>query len=72
VVDPTALVVASQSRTSHARSALPHARVIDLPAQSRPARPKSAAAALLRRFAARLDPSYEGEAPCMPPSAGTG
>ena len=70
-MDPTAIVVASLSSTSDARSALPGAPVTAEPASSRPARPKSAAAALLRRFAARLDPSYEREAPCMPPSAGT-
>jgi hypothetical protein len=55
-VDPTAIVVAAQSSTSHARSALPGAPVTAESATSRPARPKSVAAALLRRFAARLAP----------------
>jgi hypothetical protein len=72
MLDPTAIVVASRPSASRARSALPEAPVTSEPARGRPARPKSAAAALLRHFAARLDPSYEREAPCMPPSAGTG
>jgi hypothetical protein len=57
-VDPTAIVIASQSSSSHARSALPKAPVVERPLKSRPARPKRAAATVLRRFAARLDPSY--------------
>jgi hypothetical protein len=57
-MDATAIVIGSQSRSSHARSALPGAPVIQPPVESRPARPKRAAATVLRRFAARLDPSY--------------
>jgi hypothetical protein len=57
-VDATPIVVASQTRSSHARSALPGAPVVDKREQARPARPKRAAATVLRRFAARLDPSY--------------
>jgi hypothetical protein len=57
-MDPTAIVVGSQSSSSHARSALPDAPVIKRAVESRPARPKRAAATVLRRFAARLDPSY--------------
>ena len=57
-MDPTAIVVGSRSCSSHARSALPSAPVVDKPEQPRPARPKRAAATVLRRFAARLDPSY--------------
>jgi hypothetical protein len=72
-VDPTAIVVASQSSASPARSALPDAPVVESPgAARRPARRKAVAATLLRRLAARLDPSYESEAPCTPQSAGTG
>ena len=69
-MDPTAVVVASQSSSSHARSALPGAPVIES-AESRRARPRSATAALLRRMAARLDPSYEGEGARTPQSART-
>jgi hypothetical protein len=57
-MDPTAVVVASQSCRSHAQSALPGAPVLQLRAERRPARPRRAAAGLLRRFAVRLDPSY--------------
>jgi len=57
-MDPTAVILASQSCTSHARSALPGAPVTEKPEETRPARPKRAAATVLRRFAARLDPSY--------------
>jgi hypothetical protein len=57
-VDATHIVIGSQSSSSHARSALPHAPVIQRQVKSRPARPKRAAATVLRRFAARLDPSY--------------
>jgi hypothetical protein len=57
-VDPTAIVIGSQSCASHARSALPGAPRVERPVESRPARPKRAAATALRRFAARLDPSY--------------
>jgi hypothetical protein len=57
-VDATHIVIGSQSSSSHARSALPHAPVIQRQVESRPARPKRAAATVLRRFAARLDPSY--------------
>ena len=56
-VDATAIVIGSQSSSSHARSALPNAPVIDRPAESSPARPRRAAATVLRRFAARLDPA---------------
>jgi hypothetical protein len=53
------VVIASQSARSHARSALPGAPVVEGRVRvTRPARPKRAAATLLRRFAARLDPSY--------------
>jgi hypothetical protein len=57
-MDPTAIVIGSRSSSGHARSALPDAPVIQRPVESRPARPKRAAATVLRRFAARLDPSY--------------
>jgi hypothetical protein len=57
-MDATPIVVASQSRSSYARSALPGAPVVERREESRPARPKRAAATVLRRFAARLDPSY--------------
>jgi hypothetical protein len=57
-VDATHIVIGSQANASHARSALPHAPVIQRQVKSRPARPKRAAATALRRFAARLDPSY--------------
>jgi hypothetical protein len=57
-MDPTPIVVASQSCRSQARSALPGAPVVERRDEPRPARPKRAAAAVLRRFAARLDPSY--------------
>jgi hypothetical protein len=58
-MDPTAIVVGSQSCSSRARSALPDAPVVEKREEvRRPARPKRAAAGFLRRFAARLDPSY--------------
>ena len=57
-MDPTAIVVGSQSCSSHARSALPSAPVVERREEPRPARPKRAAATVLRRFAAKLDPSY--------------
>jgi hypothetical protein len=57
-VDATHIVIGSQVNASRARSALPHAPVIERQVESRPARPKRAAATVLRRFAARLDPSY--------------
>jgi hypothetical protein len=52
------VVIASQRAASDARSALPAAPVIEKHDEPQPARPKRAAATLLRRFAARLDPSY--------------
>ena len=57
-VDATHIVIGSLANASHARSALPHAPVIERQVESRPVRPKRAAASVLRRFAARLDPSY--------------
>lgn len=57
-MDPTAIVIGSQSCSSHARSALPGAPTVERPLERRPARPKRVAATVLRRFAARLDPSY--------------
>ena len=57
-MDLTALVIGSQSCASHARSALPAAPVVEKRERPQPARPKRAAATALRRFAARLDPSY--------------
>jgi hypothetical protein len=57
-MDATLIVIGSRANASHARSALPHAPVIERQLESRPARPKRAAATVLRRFAARLDPSY--------------
>jgi hypothetical protein len=57
-MDPTAVVVASQSCLSHAQSALPGAPVVQPRAAKRRALPRRAAAGLLRRFAVRLDPSY--------------
>jgi hypothetical protein len=58
MIDPTPILVASHSSSDHARSALPGAPVIERPAEAQPLRPKRAAATLLRRVAARLDPSY--------------
>jgi hypothetical protein len=58
MIDPTPILVASHSCADHARSALPGAPVIERPAETQPVRPKRAAATLLRRAAARLDPSY--------------
>ncbi len=55
-MDPTAIVVGSQYSSSHARSALPDAPVVERPAATQPARPRSATAALLMRMALRLDP----------------
>jgi len=57
-MDPTAVVVASQSCLSHAHSALPGAPVLQPRAERRRARPRRAAAGLLKRAAVRLDPSY--------------
>ena len=57
-MDLTAIVIGSQSSSSHARSALPDAPVVERPLMTRPARPRSATAALLMRVAVRLDPSY--------------
>ena len=57
-MDLTPIVIGSRTCSSQSRSALPGAPVIARPAESRPARPKRAAATVLRRFAARLDPSY--------------
>ena len=57
-MDPTAVVVASQSCLSHAQSALPSAPVLQPRAERRRARPRRAAAGLLKRAAVRLDPSY--------------
>jgi hypothetical protein len=57
-VDATLIVIGSRANGSHARSALPHAPVIERQVESRPARPKRVAATVLRRFAARLDSSY--------------
>ena len=57
-MDPTAVVVGSQTCLSHAQSALPSAPVVQPRAEKRRARPRRAAAGLLRRFAFRLDPSY--------------
>ena len=57
-MDPTAVVVASQSCLSHARSALPGAPLVQPRAPKPRARPRRAAVGLLRRFAVRLDPSY--------------
>lgn len=70
-MDPVAIVVASQRSTSHARSALPGAPVLDKPVASRSIRPKRVAATLLRRFAARLDPSYQRESPRTQPCPGS-
>jgi hypothetical protein len=56
-MDPTAIVVGSQSCLSHAQSALPGAPLVQPRAAKRPARPRRAAAGLLRRFAVRLDPA---------------
>jgi hypothetical protein len=57
-VDALPVVIASQRSTTHTQSALPAAPVIEKTLKSRPARPKRAAASLLRRLAVRLDPSY--------------
>jgi hypothetical protein len=57
-MDATAVVVASMCSSSHARSALPGAPVVEQRAGKRRARPRRAAAGLLRRVAVRLDPSY--------------
>jgi hypothetical protein len=57
-MDPTAIVIGSQSSSSHARSALPDAPVVERSVETRPARPRSATAAVLMRVAVRLDPSY--------------
>jgi hypothetical protein len=62
-MDPTAVVVASQSSRSQAQSALPGAPVVEPRAEKRRARPRRAAAGLLRRSAIRLDPSYQLERP---------
>jgi hypothetical protein len=64
-MDTTAIFIASQSRSSHARSALPDAPVVDRPAENRPARTRSAAAALLMRMAVRLDPRFTASTPQM-------
>jgi hypothetical protein len=56
-MDPTAIVIGSRSCSSHARSALPDAPVVERSVESRPARPRSVTAALLVRMAARLDSS---------------
>ena len=47
-MNPLAVVIASKSATSHARSALPWAPVIEQPA-----------ATLVRRVATRLGPNYK-------------
>jgi hypothetical protein len=70
-VDLTAIVIGSQSSSSHARSGLPDAPVVERPVASRPARPRSATAALLMRMAVRLDPGYERESRGVSQSAGT-
>lgn len=70
-VDLTAIVIGSQSSSSHARSGLPDAPVVERPVASRPARPRSATAALLMRMAVRLDPGYERESRSVSQSAGT-
>jgi hypothetical protein len=57
-VDLTAILIGSQRSTSHARSALPGAPVVERQEKTPATRPKRAAASVLRRFAARLDPSY--------------
>jgi hypothetical protein len=57
-MDTTAIFIAAQSRSSQARSALPDAPVVDRSAENRPARTRSAAAALLMRMAVRLDPRF--------------
>jgi hypothetical protein len=58
-MDALGVVIGSQRSASHVRSALPNAPVAEKPEQvRRPVRPKRVAATLLRRFAARLDPSY--------------
>lgn len=70
-VDLTAIFIGSQSSSSHARSGLPDAPVVERPVASRPARPRSATAALLMRMAVRLDPGYERESRGVSQSAGT-
>jgi hypothetical protein len=58
-MNPLGIVIASRHSASYARSALPGAPVVERHDEvRRPARPKRAAATLMRRFAARLDPSY--------------
>ena len=69
-VDLTAIFIGSQSSSSHARSGLPDAPVVERPVASRPARPRSATAALLMRMAVRLDPGYERESRSVSQSAG--
>ena len=62
-MDLTAIVIGSQCSSSHARSGLPDAPVVERPVASRPARPRSATAALLMRMAVRLDPELRQGVP---------
>ena len=64
-MDSTAIFIAAQSRSSHARSALPDAPVVESSAARRPARARSASAALLMRLAVRLDPRFTASTPQM-------
>jgi hypothetical protein len=64
-MDTTAVFIAAQSRSSHARSALPDAPVVESPAASRPTRARTASAALLMRMAVRLDPRFTASTPQM-------
>jgi hypothetical protein len=54
-MDPTTIVIGSQSSARQAGSALPDAPVIERPIESRRARPKRAAATFLRRLADRIE-----------------
>jgi hypothetical protein len=64
-MDTTAVFIAAQTKSSHARSALPDAPVVERPAATRPARARTASAALLMRMAVRLDPRFTASTPQM-------
>jgi hypothetical protein len=65
-MDTTAVFIAAQTRSSHARSALPGAPVLEIPAASRrPARARTASASLLMRMAVKLDPRFTASTPQM-------
>jgi hypothetical protein len=63
MVDPTPLIIASKTSSSHARSGLPDAPVSDVVTPAPAAPSKRATATLLRRLADRIDGGQGARSP---------